>query len=140
MQGQCKPNAIELARIAEVQPVLATCCKITTNHRHGKQNIQYPVDSPKNFSSDFNTQNRKLFLGKCHFSSKRWKTFPQGAAKKWKSCQFFLRSHQNDGKKVDGPPRNPSTHFFKKSKSFRPPPTPSPRRAYVGRSQRPLGQ
>jgi len=23
MQGQCKPNAIELARIAEVQPVLA---------------------------------------------------------------------------------------------------------------------
>jgi hypothetical protein len=70
-----------------------------------------------------------------------------------KSCQFFLRSHQNDGKKVDGPHRNPSTHFYKKSKSlqykqffdqgrsaFRPPPIPSPHRAYAGRSQRHHGQ
>ena len=27
MQGQCKPSAIELARIAEAQPVLAALCK-----------------------------------------------------------------------------------------------------------------
>ena len=77
--------------------------KITTNHRHGKQNTQYPVDSLKNFSSEFNTQNRKLFLRKCHFSSKRWKTFPQGAAKNGKVANFSSEAIKTMEKKLMDP-------------------------------------
>ena len=66
LQGQCKPNAIELARIAEVQPVLADFrlqssakkqCKIVESSI-----IRFIVKFPSNhivFSSNFR-QNRLL--------------------------------------------------------------------------------
>ena len=36
MQGQCKPSAIELARIAEAQPVLAALCKSDAKVQRGE--------------------------------------------------------------------------------------------------------
>ena len=36
MQGQCKPSAIELARIAEAQPVLAALCKNDAKVQRGE--------------------------------------------------------------------------------------------------------
>ena len=45
LQGQRKPNAIELARIAEVQPVLATGCKITKDM--GKKTEKNNLIRPK---------------------------------------------------------------------------------------------
>ena len=117
-QGQCKPNAIELARIAEVQPVLATCCKFTMNLWNQNNKTQNTVDGRFNFSSEFNTPNRKLFLRNSHFSSGTMETFPQCNLKLRKSWHVFLNTRGNDTKKVDEPPLESIYLFFLKIENF----------------------
>ena len=71
-----------------------------------------------NFSSEFNTQNRKLFLGKRHFSSKRWKTFPQGIIKIEEKLPIFPQKPSKRWKKSRWTPSESIYTFLQEIEKF----------------------